>query len=152
MIVKLVSTNAEETELLGHKLGSRLRGGEVIELISDLGGGKTTFIRGLARGLGSKDHVSSPTFKISNIYKAGNLELYHFDFYRLAEVGIIADELAELIAQPDIVVVVEWGEIVHDVLPPERTSITLTVNDENSRLVCLTFPDSLDYLGEGYKT
>lgn len=65
---QIVSTSSDATEKLGEQVGKRLKGGEVIELISDLGGGKTTFIRGLARGMGSTDHVSSPTFTISKFY------------------------------------------------------------------------------------
>ena len=66
--LKLSSNNAEQTELIAVAIGKRLRGGEMIELVSDLGGGKTTFTRGLARGAGSSDVVSSPTFTISKVY------------------------------------------------------------------------------------
>src|SRR5262249_35297728 len=117
--ITLRTASAEATEKLGEQIGKRLRGGEVIELVSDLGGGKTTFVRGLARGFGSTAHVSSPTFTISHEYKAGRRTLYHYDFYRLTEAGIMADELAEAAHDPDAVVVVEWGDIVADVLPAD---------------------------------
>jgi len=64
---------------------------EIIELRSDLGGGKTTFTQGLAAGAGSKDAVSSPTFTLKKIYRAGELHIYHYDFYRLNEPGILKD-------------------------------------------------------------
>jgi len=81
--LRITSESPEATEQLAEAIGRRLTGGEVIELVSDLGGGKTTFVRGLARGLGSADVVSSPTFTVSKVYKADKLELHHFDFYRL---------------------------------------------------------------------
>lgn len=106
-------------------LGKRLEGGEVIELRSDLGGGKTTFVKGLARGAGSKDTVNSPTFTLSRIYRAPKFTISHFDFYRLDDPGIMADQLAESVADDQIVTVVEWAGIVNDVLPDERISIEL---------------------------
>src|SRR5689334_25117700 len=105
------------TEQLGEAIGERLKGGEVIELVSDLGGGKTTFVRGLARGFGSSDRVASPTFTISKVYKSGSKELHHFDFYRLQESGLIAHELEEIIHDPMCTVVVEWAAVVKNVLP-----------------------------------
>ena len=132
-------------------LGRKLRGGEVIELISDLGGGKTTFVRGLARGFGSTDKTASPSFTISKVYKAGQKELHHFDFYRLNEAGVVADELVELLDDPQIVVVVEWANLVHGVLPADRLSVTFKTTDENSRQITFQLPDSLNYLVEGLK-
>lgn len=119
-------------------------------LVSDLGGGKTTFVRGLARGAGSKDKVSSPSFTISNEYlvqkNASINKLVHFDFYRLSDPGIIANEIAEVIDDKKSVVVVEWAEIVEDVLPKERLTIELVPNGDDSRLIKLKFPDNLGYL------
>jgi tRNA threonylcarbamoyladenosine biosynthesis protein TsaE len=146
MTLEIVSTSSEDTERLGERLGSKLKGGEVIELVSDLGGGKTTFVRGLARGMGSQDHVSSPTFKISNIYKASKLELHHFDFYRLGEAGIVADELEEIVSNPHVVVVIEWGSIVQNVLPKNRLTITFISSGQNSRTIDLNYSKRLDYL------
>jgi tRNA threonylcarbamoyladenosine biosynthesis protein TsaE len=126
-----------------------LRGGETIELISDLGGGKTTFVRGLARGAGSKDKVASPTFTISKVYVTDKFQLHHFDFYRLAEAGIVADELAEVIGDPKMVVIVEWGDIVQDVLPEERLTLAIAQTPDGHRSLTFTVPDSLTYLLEG---
>jgi tRNA threonylcarbamoyladenosine biosynthesis protein TsaE len=142
------TTSSEETEQLAEKLGAACRGGEVIELISDLGGGKTTFTRGLVRGIGSPDKVASPTFTISKVYEAGALHIHHFDFYRLQEAGIVAEELAEVIGDPKAVVVVEWGDIVQHVLPEEHLTIIITQTAEDIRELTLSCPEPLMYLIE----
>ncbi|MGH7142468.1 MAG: tRNA (adenosine(37)-N6)-threonylcarbamoyltransferase complex ATPase subunit type 1 TsaE [Candidatus Saccharimonadales bacterium] len=143
---QLVSKNPDATELIATKLGARLCGGEVIELVSDLGGGKTTFVRGLARGMGSEDVVASPTFTISRQYKADNLTLYHFDFYRLNEAGVVADELAELIGDPAVVVVIEWAEAVENILPLGHLTVNFKLKTENSRQLVFTYAENLTYL------
>lgn len=127
-------------------LGERLRGGEVLELVSDLGGGKTTFVRGLAAGMGSHDQVSSPTFTLSNEYDAGKLTLRHFDFYRLSEPGIMRDELAEMLGEPTTVTVIEWAAIVEDGLPAERLTIRITATGDSSRRFTFEYPAQLEYL------
>lgn len=146
-----ISTSADETEALAEKLGVTLRGGEVIELISDLGGGKTTFVRGLVRALGSTDKVASPTFTISKVYDAGKLTVHHFDFYRLGEPGIIADELQEVVADPQAVVVVEWADVVQHVLPEDRITITIEQTAEGDRLLTFYVAKSLTYSLEAVK-
>ena len=137
---RTITHNAEETEELGAKLGQKLCGGEVIELVSDVGGGKTTFVRGVARGMGSQDKVASPTFTLSREYKAGKLTLYHCDFYRLSEPGIMTDELAEVVGDPKAVVVVEWANIVEYVLPDDKVTISFKVLAENERELTITYP------------
>lgn len=131
---------------LGKQLGAKLPGGQVIELVADLGGGKTTFTQGLAQGLGSLDQVSSPTFTINKIYSAsGGRQIHHFDFYRLSEPGIIADQLQESLADPKVITVVEWSDVVKDVLPPNRLTIKfeLTSGDPDERLITINYPESL---------
>lgn len=127
-------------------VGGKVNGGEVIVLVSDLGGGKTAFVKGLAHGMGSQDDVSSPSFTISNQYQAGTLTLYHFDLYRLQEPGIMRDELAETVADEQAVIVVEWGEIVADVLPAEHVTIRIAVQADDTRILECTYPESLQYL------
>lgn len=139
----------EETEQYAAKIAGRLRGGEVIELVSDLGGGKTTFTRGLIAGLNSDEAVASPTFTISREYNKGRLYVYHFDFYRLGEAGIVADEVAEVVSDPSAVVVVEWAEVVRHVLPEDRLQIRLTAAGENARMLDINYPETLAYLMEG---
>ena len=145
-IWQTASTSLENTLEIAARIGSRLRGGEVIELVSDLGGGKTAFVRGLAAGMGSSDQVHSPSFTLSNQYRAGRLTLYHFDFYRLSEPGIMRDELAEVVGDPQAVVAVEWAEIVESVLPTERLTITLTATGDASRDMQCSYAESLQYL------
>lgn len=140
------TTSSEQTEHLAEKLGSKLRGGEVIELVSDLGGGKTTFTRGLVRGAGSKDKVASPTFTLSREYATPHFTIAHFDFYRLGEAGIVGDELAEIIGDPAYVTVVEWGDIVQDVLPAERLTVKITQKGDTERSLIFNYPESMDYL------
>lgn len=144
----LASDSAQQTESIAASIGSKLRGGEIIELISDLGGGKTTFTRGLARGAGSADVVSSPTFTVSKVYAAPTLEIHHFDFYRLPNAGLIAHEVEDLIGDPNIVLVAEWGGAVGHVLPGERMNITVTRTGDDSRQLVIDYPEKLSYLVE----
>lgn len=118
--------------------------------MSDLGGGKTTFVRGLAAGVGSADKVSSPSFTLRNEYRAGDLMLYHFDFYRLHEPGILRDELAELLHDPQAVLTIEWADIVQDVLPANRLTVTLAPDaaSEATRHATFRYPPKLQYLFE----
>lgn len=110
--------SAAETEALGERLAARLTGGEVIAYTGDLGAGKTAFTRGLARGLGITDRVTSPTFTIVNEYEGGRLPLFHFDMYRLSS----SDELYDIGWEDYLarggVCAVEWSEIVRDALEP----------------------------------
>ena len=120
----------------GAKLGQLLGGGEVLELVGDIGAGKTTFTKGLARGLGITDTVQSPTFTISRVYEArNNLEMRHYDFYRLDEAGIMADELVDASSEDSTVTVIEWAGIVDSVLPDDRVRIVFEPTGENSRQI-----------------
>ena len=140
------SSNLEDTLQLAEQIGRRLKGGEVIELISDLGGGKTSFVRGLAKGLGSNDIVHSPSFTISNQYQAGKLTLHHLDFYRLDEPGLIKDEVAEILTNPNNIVVVEWAGIIKDILPTHCLSIYIKPTGETARSLTFEYPKTLKYL------
>jgi tRNA threonylcarbamoyladenosine biosynthesis protein TsaE len=144
MIWQTSSTGSGDTERLGESLGKLLKGGEVIELGSDLGGGKTTFVRGLVRGAGSQNQVTSPTFTLSRQYKAKSFLINHFDFYRLDEPGIMAGQLAESI-EDNNVTIVEWADIVEDVLPVERISIHLKPRaaSPDERDIEINYPASL---------
>lgn len=117
-----------------------------MELVSDLGGGKTAFVKGLARGAGSRDRVSSPSFTISNIYETPKLTLHHYDFYRLDDPGIMRQEIGEVLADNRSVVLVEWGAIVEDVLPAERLTVRLTPTGETARRLEFDFPARYSYL------
>lgn len=149
--MRIKSTSSDNTERIGAQIGERLKGGEVIELISDLGGGKTTLTRGITKGAGSGDDVASPTFTISRVYNAQLFTIHHFDFYRLDNAGIIAHELQEAQADKKVVTIVEWGDVVRDVLPKDRLRIILSneTGDSEQRLITLHIPGSLAYLIQG---
>lgn len=141
------TSSRERTTAEAAKIGARLKGGEVIELVSDLGGGKTTFTKGLVKGLGSEDKVSSPSFTLENIYSAGELSLHHLDFYRLDDPGIMRDMLNETVSRADIVVI-EWADIVKDVLPSKRLVVELIATGQDDRQINFSYPDELGYLFE----
>ncbi len=131
--------SAEQTEALGAILAQRLQGGEIIAYTGDLGAGKTAFTRGLARGLGITERVTSPTFNIVNEYDSGRLPLFHFDMYRLGSSDELYDIGWEDYLSRGGVCAVEWSEIVEDAIEgnvirvelkngnmPESRNITIT--------------------------
>lgn len=140
------SNSPEDTIKLGKKIGNELKGGETFELISDLGGGKTTFVSGIAQGVSSKDTVASPSFTISRTYEGRTLNVYHFDFYRLSDAGIMSFELEEYLNDKNGVCVVEWGDVVHDILPKNRIIIKITISGENQRNIKVKYPKNYEYL------
>ena len=89
--MEYISNSPTETEALGEALAARLTAGTVVAFTGDLGAGKTAFTRGLARGLGVPDRVTSPTFTIVNEYEGGRLPLFHFDMYRLGSSNELFD-------------------------------------------------------------
>lgn len=123
----------------GGRLGVLLRGGEVIELVGDVGAGKTTLVRGLASGLGVDETVQSPSFTINRVYDARNgLRLVHYDFYRLDEAGVMAAELEESVHDKNTVVVIEWADAVADVLPDDRMTVSIQATGENERAITMS--------------
>jgi len=106
-----------------------------IELLGDVGAGKTTFTRGLAKGLGVKGEISSPSFTISKSYRGEKADLVHYDFYRLSDPGLMSEDLAESVSDPNAITVVEWAQSTEDVLPENRKVITIKYIDENTREV-----------------
>ena len=111
-----VTNSPEETEALGEMLAGRLEPGTVIAFTGDLGAGKTAFVRGLARGLGITERVTSPTFTIVNEYEGGRLPLFHFDLYRLGSWEELYDIGWEDYLARGGVCAVEWSENVSDAL------------------------------------
>lgn len=138
--------NEQDTIKLGSLFGARCRGGECIVLTSDLGGGKTTFVRGMAQGLGSHEPVHSPSFTITNEYAAGDVTLFHYDFYRLSDPGIMRDELQEALIDTKAVIVIEWADIIADVLPADHVTIAIQTVTEAERSFVFTIPKRLQYL------
>ncbi len=121
---------------LGAQIAGVLSGGEVLELVGDVGAGKTTLTKGIAQGLGIEETVQSPSFTISRVYDAvSGLRLVHYDFYRLNDAGIMADELRETIHDPRTITIIEWAGIVDGVLPDDRLTIAITSPSETDRIV-----------------
>ena len=132
-------TSESAMRALGQAIGKQLRGGEVIELIGDVGAGKTTLTKGIAIGLGVDEDVQSPSFTISRTYQTARLDLLlaHYDFYRLHDPGIMASELGEVVNDKGVVTVVEWAEIVNDVLPDGHVRVTIIPTSETARRVVI---------------
>lgn len=122
---KIILNGLEETEKFGMKLGSILKGGEVICLIGELGAGKTNLTKSIAKGLGVKDYVTSPTFTLINEYKGANFPLYHFDVYRLEGVEDILDLGFEEYFYSKGVTIVEWGNKIEKALPEDVLTIEM---------------------------
>lgn len=127
-----------EQEMLdfGREYASRLVKPAVIELIGDVGAGKTTFVRGLAQGLGVNEPVTSPSFTISKSYALpGGGRLIHYDFYRLPEPGLMVDDLMDNLKDKGNVVVIEWGESVAGLLPKQHATIKIEYTDEGRKII-----------------
>lgn len=137
--MKEIVGSVEAMVVFGRHLGEVCRGGEVIELIGDIGAGKTTLTKGIALGLGVDDEVQSPTFTLSRTYRTRrDTSLVHYDFYRLSDPGILSSELAEATQSADTTVVIEWGDTVHHVLPKDRLKLTITATTDDARtIVCM---------------
>lgn len=96
--------------------------------------------------MGYQGIVRSPSFTVGNQYNCGDLTLYHFDFYRLDEAGIMTTELAEILDDPKAVVAIEWAELVADVLPDERITININATGEESRAMKFLYPEKFKHL------
>ncbi|MCL5095220.1 MAG: tRNA (adenosine(37)-N6)-threonylcarbamoyltransferase complex ATPase subunit type 1 TsaE [Patescibacteria group bacterium] len=131
----IFTKSAEQTQKLGEKFAQDLKSGGIICLYGDLGSGKTTFVQGLARGLGIKQRILSPTFLIVREYP----NFYHLDLYRLQKSEEIADlGFREMIENPQNVVVIEWAEKAKNLLPKERIEINFEIVNENERKITIS--------------
>lgn len=139
MTYEVTLQTAGELMAWGEQLGASLVGGEVIELVGDIGAGKTTLTKGIACGMGIDESVQSPTFTLSRVYNAPNgLRLAHYDFYRLNDAGIMQAELDEATNDPHTVTVIEWAAVVGDVLPADTLRISIATQADNSRILTMT--------------
>ena len=134
-MAEYVTNSPEETEALGRRLGEKLSPGAVVAFTGDLGAGKTAFTRGLARGLGISERVTSPTFTIVNEYEGGRLPLFHFDLYRLGS----ADELFDIGWEDYLarggVCAVEWSENAARALEEDAVRVDIRRGEGDSRRV-----------------
>ena len=129
--------SADGTRQLGEKLAGQLRAGDVVLLRGDLGSGKSELTRGLARGLGVKESVTSPSFTILNVYESGRIPLYHFDWYRLES----EEELYELGMDESLggdgIAAVEWPEQCGNAVPEDALEIRMAYVDDTTRDITL---------------
>ena len=140
--MEYITHSPGETEAIGAALGKILKPGTVIAYRGDLGAGKTAFTRGLARGLGFTDMVTSPTYTIVNEYLGGRLPLFHFDMYRLRSSDDLWDIGWEDYLDRNGICAVEWSENVADALDG-AISVTIEKTGEESRRITLEGGDFL---------
>jgi len=134
MLTRATQT-ADETRALAARLGARLRPGDVVLLEGDLGAGKTTFVQGLAEGLGVRAPVTSPTFTLIQEYPGPNFPLFHFDLYRLGGPEEIADLGFDEYLERGGVVVVEWAERLGWLTPPEHLRVRIEIAEDEGRRI-----------------
>ena len=134
---EIISNSYEETLSVAKEFAAELNAGDVICMYGDLGAGKTAFTQGLANGLGIKGYVNSPTFTIVNVYKGESLTLNHFDAYRIGDSDEMLDIGFDELITGDAVSVIEWAELIEDILPADRYNITINNIDDNSRKITI---------------
>lgn len=142
----LTTTEPEETRQLGEKLGSLLKGGEVIFLSGPLGAGKTQLAKGIAAALKVKKEVTSPTFTLINQYQGEKLNFYHMDFYRLQSPAEAAElGLEEYFYDDTGVTVVEWGENIRELWPEEYLMVEIEYKDDGEERTITFHPRGSRY-------
>ena len=137
--MEIITNSPAETEAAGAALAAELKPGSVIAFTGDLGAGKTAFTRGLARGLGVEERVTSPTFTIVNEYEGGRLPLFHFDMYRLGSSDELFDIGWEDYLSRGGVCAVEWSENIADAL--EEGTIRVDIRrgaHDDQRIITIT--------------
>ena len=124
--IKIYETHSmEETRELGRQMGTAAGPGDVLTLSGDLGVGKTVFTKGFALGIGVTEAVSRPTFTIVQEYPSGRLPLYHFDVYRIGDPGEMDEVGFDDYVYGDGVSLIEWAELIEEILPEKRTRILI---------------------------
>lgn len=119
------------------KFATTLKAPAIIELVGDVGVGKTTFTRGLAKGLGVSETVTSPSFTISKRYAFPGGNLIHYDFYRLEDPGLMAEDLADSLSEQNSIIVIEWGDSISDLLPDNCQKVSIRLTHDGKREVIL---------------
>ena len=149
MTMEILSKSSQATTDLGKKFSKILQGGDIIIFSGELGGGKTTFISGLADGLGIKENLSSPSFTIINEYDAGKLKLVHIDFYRLDGVDEFDNiGLDDHIYDDSAVLCIEWGEKIRQYIKKDYLNISfnyITADEESINKMIIRFNSSSNY-------
>lgn len=133
---KIITHSSEETMALGEQLAGQLPSGSTIILNGDLGVGKTTFVRGLAKGLNIKDIVQSPTFNIMKVYFKADRPLIHIDAYRLSDNNVDIG-LDEYIGYESGITVIEWPQFISDLIPENKIEITISRLSDTEREISI---------------
>jgi tRNA threonylcarbamoyladenosine biosynthesis protein TsaE len=139
----VITDNFKKTQEFGEKFAATLQGGEVLALYGDLGSGKTTFMQGLAKGLGITRNIISPTFIIMRSYEIGTGDkglgtknLYHLDLYRIANGEQAVDlGLKELMGDPENIVAIEWPDKIENLLPEKRINLYFEYLEDDKRQI-----------------
>ncbi|MGI8420443.1 MAG: tRNA (adenosine(37)-N6)-threonylcarbamoyltransferase complex ATPase subunit type 1 TsaE [Candidatus Levyibacteriota bacterium] len=145
----VITRNFNETQKLGFNLAKRLKSGEVLALYGDLGAGKTTFMQGLAQGLGITKNIISPTFIIMRTYSVGTGDpgtgistLYHLDLYRIeTEAEAIDLGLLDLMNDPQNIVAIEWPDKIENILPENSLAIYFEYLGDDKRKIRISSSD-----------
>ena len=143
--MEFITTSPVQTEAVGQALGKVLKPGAIIAYEGDLGAGKTAFTRGLAKGLGAEDMVTSPTYTIVNEYLSGRMPLFHFDMYRLASSDDLWDIGWEDYLERGGVCAVEWSENVADAME-NAISVRIEKVDDDTRKITIEGGEGLENL------
>nr|MBU1328481.1 tRNA (adenosine(37)-N6)-threonylcarbamoyltransferase complex ATPase subunit type 1 TsaE [Candidatus Omnitrophota bacterium] len=134
----MITNSAKETMLIGEKLARKLKPGDMVALSGDLGSGKTTFTKGIGKGLGVKDskRINSPTFVLIKEYN-GRVPLYHLDLYRLDDLKEIENLAIEEYIYGNGITVIEWAEKIKSILPEKHIFVKLKIKGDNKREVII---------------
>lgn len=124
-VLSMETNSPEETLEFGRKFGTQAKPGQVYTLVGDLGVGKTLFTQGFAKGLGITEPISSPTFTIVQEYEEGRLPFYHFDVYRIGDIEEMDEIGYEDYISGEGVSLIEWSNLIEEILPEERTEILI---------------------------
>ena len=142
---KFVSNNEDDTKKIAYKLASKLKTGDVVLLIGDLGAGKTKFVEGFLSFWNLQNEISSPTFTIVNEYKTNDTNIYHFDVYRLEN----QDEFYEIGGQEYFengISLIEWGNLIEEIIPKDYLKISFEKDLDNPNLRTITFESNSENL------
>lgn len=136
--IKIISNNQEETKQFAKKFANFLSKGDIVVLTGELGAGKTKFVEGFLENFNLQNEISSPTFNIVNEYVNDNISIYHFDVYRLLD----SDEFYSIGGEEYFergICLIEWGEIIEDILPKSYIHITIKKDNSNENKRIITF-------------
>lgn len=148
-----ITKSEQETMGLAEKLASKLTAGDVIILLGDLGAGKTKFTEGFLKHFGLENEISSPTFTIVNEYSSSDINIYHFDLYRLSNINEFYAIGGEEYFDKGICVI-EWGEMIEEILPKRYIKISFEKDNDNENIRKInveTFGDTENILDENFE-